>query len=269
MILDQILATKVAEVAAARSARPLPDVVKAARQAPAPRGFFQALHAPMGTGIRVIAEVKKASPSKGVIRADFDPVAIARAYAEGGAACLSVLTDERYFQGSLSYLEAIRQAVSLPLLRKDFLIDEYQVHEARAAGADAILLIVAAFSGESAAGRTPANMNRLAALAAELGMDVLTEVHTAAELQIAIASGASLIGVNNRDLRTFHTSLDVTLALAPAIPSDRLLVSESGIRALADLVRLQQAGARAVLVGESLMRQPDLTAALRSLLGKA
>lgn len=283
MILDQILATKVEEVAAARASHPLEAVIEAARQAPAPRGFIRALRqgatqapsqAPTGSPqaaltIQVIAEVKKASPSKGVIRPDFDPVAIARAYASAGAACLSVLTDERYFQGSLRYLEAIREAVDLPLLRKDFIIDPYQVYEARAAGADAILLIVAAFYGESAQGRTPADMHRLAALAGELGMDVLTEVHTADELEVALASGAGLIGINNRDLRTFHTTLDVTFALAPRVPPDRVLVSESGIASHADLVRLEAVGVHAVLVGESLMRQADVAAALRSLRGLA
>lgn len=264
MILDQILATKLEEVAQARAARPLADLVAAARQAPPTRGFRRALQQP---GMQVIAEVKKASPSKGLIRADFDPVAIARAYQAGGAACLSVLTDVEYFQGDLAYLAQIRAAVELPLLRKDFIIDEYQVYEARAAGADAILLIVAAFLGESSQGRTPADMHRLAALAHELGMDVLTEVHTAAELEVALATGAALIGVNNRDLRTFNTSLDVTFSLAPLIPADRLLVSESGIATTADLARLAAAGAKAVLVGESLMRQPDPAAALRDLRG--
>jgi indole-3-glycerol phosphate synthase len=266
MILDRILATKAEEVAAARAARPLAEVKAAALAAPAPRPFRRALAA--APGVAVIAEVKKASPSKGLIRPDFDPVAIARAYESAGAACLSVLTDESYFQGSLAYLQAIRSEVGLPLLRKDFVIDEYQVCEARAAGADAILLIVAAFAGESAGGRTPADMNRLAALAADLGMDVLTEVHTAAELEIALASGAPLIGVNNRDLRTFHTTLDVTFALAPHVPADRLLVSESGIGTHDDLQRVGAAGAKAVLVGESLMRQPDVAVALRVLLGK-
>jgi indole-3-glycerol phosphate synthase len=266
MILDRILATKAEEVAAARAARPLAAVKAAALAAPAPRPFRRALAA--AAGVAVIAEVKKASPSKGLIRPDFDPVAIARAYESAGAACLSVLTDESYFQGSLAYLQAIRSEVGLPLLRKDFVIDEYQVCEARAAGADAILLIVAAFAGESGGGRTPADMNRLAALAADLGMDVLTEVHTAAELEIALASGAPLIGVNNRDLRTFHTTLDVTFALAPHVPADRLLVSESGIGTHDDLQRVGAAGAKAVLVGESLMRQPDVAVALRVLLGK-
>jgi indole-3-glycerol phosphate synthase len=266
MILDRILATKAQEVAAARAARPLAEVRAAALAAPAPRGFRRALAE--GPGVQVIAEVKKASPSKGVIRPDFDPVVISKAYASAGAACLSVLTDEQYFQGSLRYLEAIRSAVTLSLLRKDFIIDEYQVVEARAAGADAILLIVAAFAGESAGGRTPADMHRLAALAADLGMDVLTEVHTAEELDVAIASGAPLIGVNNRDLRTFHTTLDVTASLAPRVPGDRLLVSESGIGSHGDLVRVGACGAKAVLVGESLMRQPDVAVALRSLLGR-
>lgn len=266
MILDRILQTKAAEVAAAQAAVPLAQVRAAAAAAPAPRGFRRALRDP--AGVQVIAEVKKASPSKGIIRPDFDPVAIARAYESAGAACLSVLTDQQYFQGSLDYLGQIRAAVSLPLLRKDFLIDQYQVYEARAAGADAILLITAAFSGESAGGRTPAEMHRLAALAGELGMDVLTEVHTADELEIALQSGALLIGINNRDLKSFHTTLEVTAALAPRIPADRLVVSESGIATHADLQTVARCGAKAVLVGESLMRRPDVAAALAELLGQ-
>jgi indole-3-glycerol phosphate synthase len=296
MILAEILAAKEAEVAAAMRKRPLTEVAAAARQAPSPRGFARALAgaptgagspatavhpagteapagaarpAAVGTEVRVIAEVKKASPSRGLIRPDFDPVAIARAYAEGGAACLSVLTDERYFQGSLAYLTAIRQSVDLPLLRKEFIIDEYQVYEARAAGADAILLIVAAFHGECAGGRTAEDLYRLASLAAELGMDVLTEVHTADELALALTSGAPLIGINNRDLRTFHTTLEVTERLGPLVPPDRLLVSESGIWTHDDIRRVAAAGARAVLVGESLMRQPDVAAAVRALRGVA
>ncbi|MDF2630970.1 MAG: indole-3-glycerol-phosphate synthase [Symbiobacteriaceae bacterium] len=218
MILDRILATKRQEVAAAYAARPLAEVKAAAAEAPAPRGFRRALAQP--AGIQVIAEVKKASPSKGVIRPDFDPVAIARAYESAGAACLSVLTDEQYFQGSLSYLPQIRSAVSLPLLRKEFIIDPYQIYEARAVGADT-----------------------------------------------ALGSSANLIGINNRDLKTFYTSLDVTLGLAPRVGADRLLVSESGISSRDDLLRLEAAGAKAVLVGESLMRQPDVAAALRQLRG--
>jgi len=268
MILDRILATKAEEVAAARIARPPGEVERAAAAAPAPRGFAAALSGGLPE-VRVIAEVKKASPSKGVIRPHFEPVAIARAYEAAGATCLSVLTDEEYFQGSLAYLPAIRSAVALPLLRKDFIIDPYQVLEARAAGADAILLIVAAFVGDSAGGRTPADMARLAGLAHDLGMDVLTEVHNEAELEVALASGARLVGVNNRDLKTFHTTLDVTFRLAPLIPQDRLLVSESGIGSHGDLQRLAAAGAKAVLVGESLMREPDVADALRRLRGIA
>lgn len=264
MILAEILAGKVAEVAEAKRVRPIDEVAAAARSAPPARSFRDALSRP---GMQVIAEVKKASPSKGLIRPDFDPVAIARAYEQGGAACLSVLTDERFFLGSLRYLEAIRSAVALPLMRKEFIIDEYQVYEARAAGADAILLIVAAFYGECADGRTPADLNRLATLAGELGMDVLTEVHSAAELELAVESGAPVIGINNRDLKTFHTTLDVTFALAPRVPADRLLVSESGVGSHDDLLRLAEVGVGAVLVGESLMRQPDVTAALRALRG--
>ena len=265
MILADILATKVDEVAAVRRVRPLGEVVAAARQAPPPRSFQAALARP---GVQVIAEVKKASPSKGLIRPDFDPVAIARAYAAGGAACLSVLTDERYFQGSLAYLAAIRPAVDLSLLRKEFIIDEYQVFEARAAGADAILLIAAGFQGECAGGRTPDHLNRLVALSGELGMDVLMEVHSSEELALAVAAGAPVIGINNRDLRTFHTTLDVTLALAPQVPPGRLLVSESGIWTHEDLRRVADAGVQAVLVGESLMRQPDVAGALRALRGE-
>jgi indole-3-glycerol phosphate synthase len=265
MILQQILRTKAQEVPAARARRPLEQVKAAALAAPAPRGFYRALAEP--AGVQVIAEVKKASPSKGLIRPDFDPVAIARAYESAGAACLSVLTDEQFFQGSLDYLSQIRAAVALPLLRKDFVIDEYQVYEARAAGADAVLLIVAAFSGECADGRTPAEMQQLAALAAELGMDVLVEAHTGDELAIALASGARLIGVNNRDLKTFHTTLDVTFSLASRVPAGKLLVSESGIHTHEDIQRVGAVGAKAVLVGESLMRKPDVAVALRSLLG--
>jgi indole-3-glycerol phosphate synthase len=266
MILDQILATKIEEVAIARASCPLAVMRDRALKAPAPRNFLRALEEP--EGIAVIAEVKKASPSKGVIRADFDPVEIARAYEAGGAACLSVLTDVSYFAGSMGYLTDIHEAVALPLLRKDFTIDEYQVYEARAAGADAILLIVAAFSGSSAGPRTPADLIYLSELATSLGMAVLTEVHTDDELDVALASNSALIGINNRDLKSFHTSLDVTFTLAPRIPGDRLLVSESGIATHDDLVRLASAGAKAVLVGESLMRQSDVATALRSLRGQ-
>lgn len=267
MILEKILSVKQEEVAAARGVRPLAEVAAAAAAAPPPRGFERALR--KGAGLQVIAEVKRASPSKGLIRPDFDPVAIARAYEANGAACLSVLTDREFFQGSLAYLEQIRQAVSLPLLRKDFVIDEYQVYEARAAGADAILLIVAAFVGDCAQGRTPADLKRLAQLARSLGMDVLTEVHTAPEVAVALESGATLVGINNRNLKSFVTSLTVTEELAPLVPPDRCLVSESGIFTHGDGQRVAAAGAKAVLVGESLMRQPDVGQALRRLLGRA
>lgn len=264
-ILNRILITKTEEVEAGRSVRPLARVKADAAAAPAPRGFIKALATP--PGIQCIAEVKKASPSKGIIRQDFNAVAIARAYETAGAACLSVLTDVQYFQGSLRDLIAVREAVSLPLLRKDFIIDPYQVYEARAAGADAILLIVGAFHGVSAGGRTPADMQELANLAEELGMDVLTEVHTAAELDVALEYGGKLLGLNNRDLQTFHTSLDVTFSLAPKVPKDRVIVSESGITSHSDIKELEaRAGAKAVLVGESLMSQPDVAEGLRKLL---
>jgi len=209
--------------------------------------------------VALIAEVKKASPSKGVIRADFDPVTIARAYHAGGAACLSVLTDESYFQGSLDYLAAIRAAVPLPLLRKDFVIDVAQIYEARAAGADAILVIVAAVP-------SPARIAEFVQVAGLLGMDALVEVHDARELAMAAEAGARLIGVNNRDLATFEVHLETSEELLPLLPTGALGVAESGIFTNADVQRMGAAGARAVLVGESLMREPDVEAATRRLL---
>jgi indole-3-glycerol phosphate synthase len=202
--------------------------------------------------------VKKASPSKGVIRPDFDPVAIARTYAAHGAAALSVLTDAKYFQGQLSFLEAIRQAVPLPLLRKDFTIDAYQVYESRVAQADAILLIVAALED--------AQLGELLALAHELSLTALPEVHTVEELERILPLRPRLIGINNRDLRTFHTDLETTLRLLPLIPPEVVVVSESGINVAADLARLQEKGIHAVLIGESLMRAPDPGLQLRELL---
>jgi len=267
MILAEILAHKRQEVLAAKALLPQAQVRAEADKAPAPRGLQSALR--RHPGISVIAEVKKASPSKGIIRADFHPVQIARAYEAAGATCLSVLTDERFFAGSLAYLRDVRAAVHLPLLRKDFIIDEYQVYESRAAGADAILLIVAAFHGECAEGREPDHLVGLANVAQSLGMDVLVEVHSQDEMEIALRVDGGLVGVNNRDLKTFHTTLDVTLGLAPLVPPDRLLVSESGIATHADVQRLGAAGARAVLVGESLMRRADVGEALRELLGQA
>ena len=256
-ILTRILATKRREVAAAQVHAPLSDLLARCRDLPPARGFEHAVRA--SASIAVIAEVKKASPSAGVIRADFDPVTIASAYHAGGAACLSVLTDEEYFQGKLAYLADVRAAVPLPLLRKDFVIDRYQVAEARAAGADAVLLIAEAL--------TASQLADLRGEAAALGLDVLVELHDAEHLPAVLASGATLVGVNNRDLRTFTTRLDQTFDLLPHIPNDVAVVSESGIRTHADLQKLHAAGARAVLVGESLMRQPDVTAALRELRG--
>ncbi len=224
-----------------------------------PRGFHAALRAKAATGFALIAEVKKASPSKGLIRADFDPAAHALAYATGGAACLSVLTDEPYFQGSLTYLREARAAVALPVLRKDFMVDPWQVEEARANGADAILLIVAALDDWTLA--------ELETAALALGMDVLIEVHDEAELDRALRLRSRLLGVNNRDLRTFETDPRRAWALAAKVPPGYTVVSESGIRSHADLQAAAEHGIRCFLVGESLMRQPDVEAATRALLG--
>lgn len=258
-ILDEIVASKRREVAAARLRMPLEEMEDQAASAPPVRDFRAALAGP--GPIQLIAEVKKASPSAKVIRADFDPIAIARAYQGHGAACLSVLTDVPYFQGHLSYLARIRASVAIPLLRKDFIIDEYQVVEARLAGADAILLIAEILDDETLA--------RLLARARGLGMAALVEFHEEANLPRVLASGADLIGINNRDLRRFVTDLDLTLRLRPLIPPDVLLVSESGIRTRADVERLEAAGVSAILVGESLMRADDIGLAVERLLGLA
>lgn len=255
-VLDEILAEKRVELDAARRRVAPEELARRAAAQPPPRGFRRAL---LGPGRRVIAELKRRSPSKGEIRPDFDPVAIARAYEAGGAAALSVLTDERFFGGSLAVLEAVRRATSLPLLRKDFVIDAYQIDEARAAGADAVLLIVAALA--------PAALERLRAHALGLGLDVLVEVHDEAELDVAKGVGADLIGINNRDLKSFVTDLGVTERLARRVPQGAVVVAESGISGPADLARLERAGASAFLVGESLMREPDPGRALRRLLG--
>jgi indole-3-glycerol phosphate synthase len=257
-VLDRIVAYKRQEVAAARAEVPETDLETRAAAAPPPRDFRAALEC--GPGVQVIAEVKKASPSAGVIRADFDPVAIARTYAGHGAGCISVLTDEPSFQGHLRHLADVRLAVDLPLLRKDFLLDRYQLLEARAAGADAVLLIAEALDDEA--------LRRLLAQARELRMQALVELYEPVNLPRVLDSGADLVGINNRDLRTFQTRLEHTLELAARVPAGVCLVSESGIRTRADVQRLGSAGVRAVLVGESLMRCRDVGAALADLLGR-
>jgi indole-3-glycerol phosphate synthase len=254
-ILDRIVETKRREIAAARAAVPDAEMERRAAAAPPGRDFRAAirkLHF-----ITLIAEVKKASPSAGVIRADFDPVAIARTYEAHGAAAISVLTDVEYFQGSLAYLTAVKAAVQLPVLRKDFVLDRYQLLEARAAGADAVLLIAECLPGNE--------LHALQKEATALGLHTLVELHDADQLPRVIDCGAPVIGINNRDLRTFVTRLEHTLELLPKIPADRTVVSESGIKVKADLERLGRAGARAVLVGESLMRAADIGAALDAL----
>lgn len=249
-ILQTILKRKAEEVRERAARVPLHELSARAAGAPPPRGFAAALHAKIAAGqAAVIAEIKKASPSKGLIRPDFDPPQIAASYQRGGAACLSVLTDADFFQGSDEYLRQARAACALPVLRKDFTIDPYQVLEARALGADCILLIVAALEDAALAA--------LSHRAMELGLDVLVEVHDMDELERALQVPVPLIGVNNRNLRSFEVSLDTTLALKDAVPPDRLLVTESGIHTPEDVARLRAAGVHAFLVGEALMRAPD------------
>ena len=257
--LAEIIAHKRKEVAARKTVRIARELALIARETPQPRGFARALDAAAENGFALIAEVKKASPSKGVIREDFYPRGAAEAYAQAGAACLSVLTDERFFQGHDDYLRVARDAVSLPALRKDFTIDEYQLHEARVIGADAILLIVALMDSSQ--------LDDYIGWAGELGLSVLVEIHDGEELTQAKAAGAELIGVNNRDLKTFETTLETTFELLPEMPEGAVVVSESGIEHREDVERLEEAGIGAILVGESLMREKDIGAKVREILG--
>ena len=257
-VLKRILARKQEEVAERRERVSLFELKARAASAPPVRGFADAIEARIAAGApAVIAEVKKASPSRGVIRPDFDPAAIARSYEAGGAACLSVLPDVDFFQGSDEYLRQARAACAQPVLRKDFIVDPWQLHEARVLGADCVLLIAAALDDRQLA--------EFAFLAAELGMDVLVEVHDLDELERALPVPARLLGVNNRDLRSFDVSLQATLDLQPMVPADRVLVTESGIASPADVALMRDAGVHAFLVGEAFMRQPDPGEALRGL----
>lgn len=257
-ILDKIVATKREEIQRAKAAVPETELRSRLKDAPPVRDFFAPLAA--AGPIKLIAEVKKASPSKGVIRADFDPVKIAKIYEAHGASCLSVLTDEQYFQGSLEYLRMVRSAVGIPVLRKDFILETYQLLEARAAGADAVLLIAECLDD--------CHLRKLHNEALELGMTPLVEFYEPQNLERVLAAGAALVGVNNRDLRTFVVDIDHTTRMRSRVPLDCVLVGESGIESRPDVLRLQEAGIEAMLVGESLMREPDIGRAVDRLLGR-
>jgi indole-3-glycerol phosphate synthase len=274
-ILREILAVKVEEIAAAKVLKPMPVLRREAEAASPPRDFMGALRARIAAGQpAVIAEIKKASPSKGLLREHFDPAAIAASYASHGAACLSVLTDERFFRGSASFLKQARAACSLPVLRKDFILEEYQVLEARAMGADCILIIVAAFRISptlerkfASEGEMVAGMLKLESLAHALGMAVLVEVHDGWELELALRLNSPLIGINNRNLRSFETSLDTTLQLLDRIPPARIVITESGVRTPTDVARMRGHGVEAFLVGEAFMRAAEPGMELSRLFG--
>ena len=257
MILDSIVAHKREELKRDKERTPLQTLKRRIPNLPPTRDFGAALAAP--GAVNLIAEVKRRSPSKGVIREDFDPVEIAKTYAQNGASAISVLTDDRFFGGDLSYLSAIRDAVGLPLLRKDFTIDEFHIYQARAAGADAVLLIAAILA--------PEQLREFIGIAGRLNLGALVEVHTRAELEIALDVGAEIIGINNRDLKTFHTDVATSFRLRKSIPDDKIVVSESGIHTREDVVRLGEANVNAILVGESLMRSTDIGEKVRELLG--
>lgn len=259
-ILHQIIATKVSEVNARNLSLSIDELVERNSALPSCRGFAEAINNRISQGLpAAICELKKASPSKGVIRQNFDPAWIARSYAKAGATCLSVLTDEKYFQGHDRFIGEVRTACTLPVLRKEFIIDPYQVHESRMLGADAILLIVAALE--------PKKLHQLSELACELGLDVMVEIHNASELEQALALPCKLIGINNRDLRTFETSLETTLSLLDSIPDDRIIVTESGIHSKYDIALMRANNVHAFLVGESLMRAADPGSKLNTLFG--